>query len=154
MLICYKTQGNKIGYAASIDLLPEGAVSISYQELQDIKNPPSLELVKLEKIKEIEAARDKACIQNVQALSTIWQADKRSQELIGQAITLTQAGLPLPPVWRDFYNQDIPINSISELLAIAAAMAVQTQNAYSKSWDKKALINSSVTIQEVRNIIW
>lgn len=153
-MLYFKTQTNQIGYLASEELLPEGCTLISYQELEDIKNPPSLEVVKTQKVEEIEKHRDKACVQNVITLSRVWQADKRSQELVGQSITLAQAGLPLPTTWRDYNNSDMTITSINDLLAIAGAMASQTKSAYSTSWARKVSINLATTVQDVRNIIW
>ena len=153
-MLYFKTQTNQIGYLASEDLLPQGSTLISYQELEDIKNPPNLNAEKAQKVQEIENQRDKVCTQNVQALSRVWQADKRSQELVGQSITLAQAGLPLPATWRDYNNNDMTITSINDLLAIGGAMATQTQSAYSTSWARKASINTATTIQGIRSIIW
>lgn len=114
----------------------------------------SLEEAKNEKTSEIEAYRDLETIKNVTALNTEWQADKVSQTLLSSTITLASAGLPLPPVWRDFFNNDVAITSLNDLLAIAGAMAIQTQAAYSKSWAKKAAINAATTVEEVAAIGW
>ncbi len=110
--------------------------------------------LKAEKTAEIEAARDAEVVKNVTALNTEWQADKVSQTLLSSTITLASAGLPLPPVWRDFFNNDVAITSLNDLLAIAGAMAIQTQAAYSKSWAKKAAINAATTVEEVAAIGW
>ena len=91
-----------------------------------------------EQIAQIERERDASCVANVIANGRTWQADQRSQALLGQAITLAGAGLPLPTVWRDADNQDIPVASLADLLAIAGAIADHVQAAYSASWAAKA----------------
>ena len=87
---------------------------------------------------EIERSRDLASTANVTALGRQWQADERSQKLLGNAITLASSGLPLPTHWRDANNINFPVTSLTDLLAIAGAIADQTQAAYAKSWSKKA----------------
>lgn len=103
---------------------------------------------------EIEAARDAACTANVSALGHAWQADARSQQLLGAAITLAQSGLPLPSVWRDAANADMPVTALSDLLAIAGAIATQTQTAYQHSWALKAQVAAAPTIAQVTAIVW
>ncbi|HEY6022316.1 MAG TPA: DUF4376 domain-containing protein [Candidatus Paceibacterota bacterium] len=106
------------------------------------------------KIAEIERKRDDITHTDVSALGTMWQADDRSQKLLVAAILLTQAGLPLPPVWRDSFNNDMPVTDISQLIAIANAMATQTQAAYLTSWQLKAQVNAATTVAEVDAVQW
>ena len=104
---------------------------------------------KAAKKRQIEADRDAACEQPVTALGRTWDADKRSQELLAQAITLAQAGAPLPTVWRDHDNSDMPVTSIADLLAISGAIAQQVQAAYATSWARKAAVDAATTIEGV-----
>jgi hypothetical protein len=99
--------------------------------------------------RQIEAERDAACWQPVTALGRTWDADKRSQELLASAITLVQAGGPLPAVWRDHDNNDMPVTDIADLLAIAGAIIQQVQTAYATSWARKAAVDAASTIEEV-----
>jgi hypothetical protein len=108
-----------------------------------------LAVAKAEKKARIEAERDAQCEQPVQALGRTWDADKRSQELLTAAITLAQAGGPLPPVWRDYDNNNVPITSLADLLAIANAISAQTQAAYAQSWERKAMVDAAQTLDEV-----
>lgn len=108
-----------------------------------------MDYAKRVKLAEIESARDAACCVNVTALGRTWQADKRSQELLGQAIALAGAGLPLPSVWRDADNGDMTVTALADLLAIAGAMATQTQAAYAASWARKAVVAAATTLDEV-----
>ena len=101
------------------------------------------------KKRQIEAERDAACDQPVTALGRTWDADKRSQELLASAITLAQAGAPLPTVWRDHDNDNMPVTSIADLLAISGAIAAQVQQAYATSWMRKAAVDAATTIDEV-----
>ncbi|MEO1750739.1 DUF4376 domain-containing protein [Thiofaba sp. EF100] len=104
---------------------------------------------KAAKKRQIEADRDAQCEQPVSALGRAWDADKRSQELLATAVTLAQAGAPLPPVWRDCHNNDMPVTGIAELLAISGAIAAQTQAAYATSWMRKAAVDAATTLEEV-----
>lgn len=104
---------------------------------------------KAAKKRQIEAVRDAVCVQPVHALGRTWQADKRSQELLASAVTIAQAGGPLPAVWRDAENNDMPVTSLADLLAIAGAIAEQTQAAYSDSWARKAAVDAATTLDEV-----
>lgn len=112
---------------------------------------PPLAEAKAQKLAQIEADRDRQVRANVSALGRVWQADDRSQKLLGDAITLAHAGLPLPPVWRDVDNQDMPITGIADLLAIAGAMAAQTQAAYSESWGRKAAVLAATHLAEIES---
>lgn len=119
-----------------------------------IQDPQGLALNKISKLKEIEAARDADLFKDVAALGTMWQADERSQKLLSSAITLAQSNISLPPVWRDSFNVDLAITSINQLLAIAGEIALQTQQAYSKSWQLKAQVASATTEEDLAAINW
>jgi hypothetical protein len=108
-----------------------------------------LAAAKAEKKARIEAERDAQCEQPVQALGRTWDADKRSQELLASAITMAQAGGPLPPAWRDHDNDNMPVTSIADLLAIAGAIATQVQSAYAKSWARKAAVGEAHALEDV-----
>jgi hypothetical protein len=110
-----------------------------------------LAAAKAEKKARIEAERDAQCEQPVQALGRTWDADKRSQELLASAITIAQAGGPLPPAWRDHDNDNMPVTSINDLLAIAGAIAEQVQTAYAKSWARKSAVDAAQTLEEVES---
>lgn len=113
---------------------------------------PSLEQIKATKKLQIEADRAAQCYADVSALGHQWQADKDSQNLLSQAISLAQAGLPLPPVWRTSDNVDVPITSINDLLTIAGAIATQTQAVYATAWKRKAALEVATTIEEVEAV--
>lgn len=104
---------------------------------------------KAAKKRQIEAERDAKTVQDVFVHGRRWQADKRSQELLASAITIASVGGPLPSVWRDADNNDMPITDISQLLAIAGAIAAQTQAAYAESWARKAAVDAATTEEEV-----
>ncbi|MBU0665340.1 MAG: DUF4376 domain-containing protein [Proteobacteria bacterium] len=108
----------------------------------------------LKKKAEIEAARDAACYADVTALGHTWQADIRSQDLLNKTISLCALGLPLPPTWRTLDNIDVPITGMADLLAIAGAMAYQTQFAYSTSWALKAQGLAATRVQQIETIVW
>jgi len=143
--------------ALTLSAPPEGGVS-HYVKGKWVTDPErvaaKLSAAKEEKETEIESARDAACVVNVTAHDRTWQADGRSQGLLGDAITLAQAGVPLPPVWRDADNNDMAITDIAQLVAIAGAIAQQTQTAYAVSWQLKAQVKKAGDIEQLAQIRW
>lgn len=130
------------------------ACSLSECELvleQDIPAHPYAVLAEIKAVKkrQIEAERDAEVFAPCQALGRTWDADARSREMLAAAITLAQAGGSLPPVWRDHDNDNMPVSGLADLLAIAAAMAQQTQAAYARSWQRKAAVDAAETVEEV-----
>lgn len=116
--------------------------------------PPTdpIKVAKAAKRAEITAERDAACVAPVQAIGRTWQADEASQALLNKAITLAAAGLPLPTVWRDADNVDLPITSIAQLLAIGGAMAAATQAAYTSAFARKDALKDADTLAEIEAI--
>ena len=108
-----------------------------------------LAAAKIAKVAQIERDRDAQRYANVTAHGRVWQADKISQDLLGDVINLASNGLPLPPAWRDADNSNMAITALPELLAIAGAMAAQTQTAYGVSWLRKAAVDAAVTVEDV-----
>lgn len=119
-----------------------------------VATPLPLADVKAAKLREIEAARDAATYLDVTAHGTQWQADERSRKLLGDALTIALLGAPLPLVWRDIFDVNMSVTSITDLAVIAGAMAVQTQAAYAKSWLLKAQVEAATTIPAVEAIVW
>ena len=111
-----------------------------------------IEKVKKSKLIEITTKRDLDTSTEVIAFSRPWQSDIKSRELLCQAITLANNGAPLPPVWRDANNEDMPITSVTELVDIASAIAAQVYTAYATSWERKALLKTASTVAEIGDI--
>jgi len=128
---CIPAAGDNFDYARYLSWIAEG-------NTPEPVDPPTRE----EKLTTIERERDATCITSVTALGRAWQADARSQQLLNAAITLAQAGLPLPTVWRDADNSDLPVTGLADLLAIAGAIAAQVQAAYAASWAAKAALDT------------
>ena len=127
-----------------------GDTAITIYEIGDeLPQPDPLAGAKAAAKATIEVERDADCARSVTAHGRLWQADEHSQALLNSAITLAQAGLPLPPVWRDADNDDMPISNLSDLLAIAGAIAQQVQIAYATSWARKAAVDSAKSVEAV-----
>ena len=111
--------------------------------------PDPIADAKTAKRSEIDADRAAQCVADVTAIGHQWQADNPSQALLTKAITMALAGLPLPAVWRSRDNYDMAVDTIGDLLAIAGAMAAQTQTAYATSWARKAMLAAAETIEDI-----
>jgi len=117
-------------------------------------NPDNMTRARAAKKRWIEQTRLRKRYDNVFALGYEWQADASSQDLLGKTMLNVTLGLPLPPVWRDFFNVDMPLTDISQLVAIAGVIGEQTQNAYITSWILKAQVDAAATVEELTAIIW
>ncbi len=106
----------------------------------------------------IDTWRDVALRNEVLAHGRYWQTDRRSKELLSDAITLATVGVPLPPVWRDATNDNMVVEDLSTLVVIAAAMAEATQAAYTRSWQLKEYVRSlpdaESTIGTLSQLTW
>ena len=106
----------------------------------------------------INSWRDVELRKEVFAHGRYWQADRRSRELLSDAITLAGVGVPLPPVWRDATNQNMTVTSIADLVTIASAIAVNTQSVYQRSWDLKQYVvelpDAASSIEALANLTW
>ena len=130
----------------------ECGIGWSYSAGVFIAPPVDLAQAKAAKLLEIERDRDAACVMSVVALGRTWQADDRSQKLLGNEINLAMAGLSLTPVWRDADNNDMPVTGLADLLAIAAAMKAQTRAAYFSSWARKQALEAATTAEQVEAV--
>jgi len=131
--------------------------SLPPEEILQVLPADPIPLDELKNIKraEIRAARDAACYAPVSALGHVFQADARSQELLGGVINLAQLpGFPLPTVWRSLDDVNVPISSLTDLVTIGGALAAQTQAAYAKSWQLKAAVDAATTNAEIEAIKW
>ena len=114
--------------------------------------PDPIAEAKAAKRAEINADRDAAVNAPVEALGHTWDSTYVSQFRINSAIALALNGLPLPSVWRDYHNVDMPVTDVAELLAIGAAMAVATETAMHVSWARKAALSAAETLEEIAAI--
>ena len=152
----------------SDDLIPPGCIGLwatdshvtafvtgdestpEWQELHPVIDP--IAEAKAAKRAEINADRDAAVNAPVEALGHTWDSTYVSQFRINSAIALALNGLPLPSVWRDYHNVDMPVTDVAELLAIGAAMAVATETAMHVSWARKAALSAAETLEEIAAI--
>lgn len=152
--IVRNTNGDAICYGPNTDQYQPGIPAGGALTVEATMPPKPLAEVKAAKLAQLEQARDAETVKDVSALGTTWQADERSQKLLSAAITLAMAGAPLPQVWRDANNSNMPITTLAELVAIAGAMARQTQAAYSKSWTLKDQVDAAQTPGAVDAVVW
>ena len=126
--------------------LPEGHRWVLY-------TPPISEK-KINKKEYINTKRNYRCTIPVVYLTKEWQADKRSAELLNNAILLDYLDImPAPSIWRSLDNTNIEV-TLQDLKNIAALIAANTQEAYTKSWQLKDSIDSATTTEEISVITW
>lgn len=112
-------------------------------------NSVLLSITKAKKYIEISQDRDSAISTPVIVHGRPWQVDKASVDNLTQEILTVQAGLPMSPVWRDANNSNMALTSLSDLVAIAAALKEQKLLAYQQSWARKTALDAATTIEEV-----
>jgi hypothetical protein len=139
-------------------LIAEGVAEAGtvYDPVTKTSSPSAkpIEALRMEAKTRISLRRDAAMSDNVLCHGRQWQADANSVDLLNKAISLAGAGLPLPTVWRDADNGNMLINNIDDLLAIAAAIQIQVQEAYAKSWALKEQVSAATTKEELDAIVW
>lgn len=146
-------QGNLVREAIKLTpfmVLPDGHEWVPYV--------PDMAALRARKKEQIEGWRDAQCVASVTTTvggtSYLWQADKRSQELVNSALNLASAGAaPCPPIWRTEDNIDVPI-VLDDLKAIAGAMAYQTQLAYVRSWQLKQAADAAQDAAALDLVAW
>jgi len=137
--------------AAEVTIFLQGDESTP--EWQALHPPPDpIADAKTAKRAQINVDRDAAVNAPVEALGHTWDSTYVSQFRINSAIALALNGLPLPSVWRDYHNVDMPVTDVAELLAIGAAMAVATETAMHVSWARKAALSAAETLEEIAAI--
>jgi len=98
--------------------------------------------------------RDLVCYSNILHLNYLWQADKRSQELLSTSIMLAMAGVkPSPLIWRTVDNIGVEV-TIDNLKSLAGVIASRTEQAYIHSWILKAKVAAAVSEEEINLIVW
>lgn len=130
------------------------ATEVGYQIL-----PVNLTAFQQRRKEWIESCRDSASSMPVVVFGRPWQAGTIHRDLLTQAVVLASAGLALPPFWRDADNNNMAVTDLQQLLDIAGAMSVQVNEAYARSWQRKAEIEAvtdetSAGIAEVQAVVW
>lgn len=120
-----------------------------------VSDPPLTETKKL-KTSIVERERDMACVTHVTVHNRPWLADERSQQMLIAAILLNRATVGLlspkgylPKKWRDAAGANMNINAVEDLIAIAVAIAQQTEAAYEASWSRKDKVDKAKDKSEV-----
>ncbi len=126
---------------------------VSNELPQNVKDYVLLQYKNIKK-KEIENDRDKECTKDISALNHYFQADDISKELLSNHLVLVNLGAPMTNVWRSSDNINVEITDISQLLEIAGAMSIQTNDAYLKSWVLKSQVDSAISKEEIDLIKW
>jgi hypothetical protein len=123
---------------------------------QWVDHVPALAEAAAVKLLEIQAWRDASCSANVTVpVSNVpysWQADKRSQDLLSNSVSMVSGGvIPCPTVWRSADNINVLVG-IQDLKNICAAIALQTSTAYAKSWALKAQVAACTSVSQITAI--
>lgn len=102
-------------------------------------------------IKIIEDAYDLAIQQPVDYLSTTFQADKDSRDLV--VASLSAGAVPAGFFWLDANNVQVPM-TYAQLQGMAGAMLTQGQMAFVKKTSLKAQIRAATTTAAVALVTW
>jgi len=153
MLYFKNNSGEVYGYGSDQQPLIDKAIELGWEHLPVFPLPLTdaeiLEAAKVEKLSEITVDNNTEIHADVTAMGSTFQADERSQTLLNSVITVSSAGGPLPSVWRDTSNVNVPINSITDLLAIAEVIHTQTELSFIKMWQRKEALGLASTVEAV-----
>ncbi|HBD37523.1 DUF4376 domain-containing protein [Cupriavidus metallidurans] len=112
---------------------------------------PTLAQVQTAQIAIIEAAYQVAIQQPVSYMSTTFQADLESQDVLARS--LVPGAVPSGFFWLDANNSQVPM-TFAQLQGLAGAMLAQGQAAFSKKTGLKQQIRAATSIFAAQSIVW
>jgi hypothetical protein len=151
----YINQTTKEIYAYAADgsqdaFIKDGLVPISDADLA-ILRAPTLPEAKATKITQLTQAYSTAIQQPVSYMSTTFQADQSSQDVLTKS--LVAGSVPTGFYWMDSANAKVTMTFV-QLQGLAGAMLIQGQLAFDKLQTKKAAVNDSTTKTQVAAVVW
>lgn len=112
---------------------------------------PTLAQAQAAQIATIEAAYQNAIQQQVSYMSTTFQADEDSQDVLAKA--LVAGSVPAGFFWLDKNNGQVSM-TFAQLQGLAAVMLTQGQTAFAKKTGLKQQIGTATTVAAVEAITW
>jgi hypothetical protein len=143
-IYAYESNGSQDAY------IKEGLVPISDADLA-ILRAPTLPEAKATKITQLTQAYSTAIQQPVSYMSTTFQADQSSQDVLTKS--LVAGSVPTGFYWLDSANAKVTM-TYAQLQGLAGAMMVQGQLAFDKLQTKKAAVNDVTTKTQVAAVVW
>jgi hypothetical protein len=117
--------------------------------------PPPVPLtveLKAEYKAKITAQTDVRRARGFQHSGNVWQADKEAQANLNAYMTLIQAGLQGPFIWRDIANVNNQLTQ-AEIVSLAGAMMQYVQTLYLDEWTAKDQVMLASTVAEAEVIM-
>lgn len=135
--------------------LSEGASAVNAKTKTLIRIEKGLEEIKVDKIREIEKARDDFQYSPIKYKDAEFQADLVSQSLITKAFTYFVAvgATPKGFAWLDSENIPRPF-SLEDVKALAGLIISRTNEAANKSWALKEQIRNAKSAAALEEIKW
>ncbi len=99
----------------------------------------------------IESAYQAAIQQPVSYMSTTFQADLASQDVLAKS--LVPGAVPASFFWLDANNNQVPM-TFAQLQGLAGAMLTQGQAAFAKKTGLKQQIRAATTVAAVQAVVW
>jgi len=118
---------------------------------QDNKVIAVLDKEKEDKIKELYEEYNKANEEDVDYMDTKFQADKKSQELIAQVLSVGTA--PEGFYWVDSFNNKVPM-TYEQLQGLGATILHRNQLNFDKLQTLKEQVKNASTYEEIESIKW
>ncbi|MCA3773841.1 MAG: DUF4376 domain-containing protein [Cutibacterium sp.] len=137
-----------------VDFSSVTGCEVGWQYECDVLSPPdgpSIAEARNKQIAIIEAAYRESIQQPVSYMSTTFQADLDSQDILAKS--LVAGALPDGFFWLDKDNAQVPM-TFAQLQGLAGAIIAQGQAAFYKKTTLKTQIRAANSVSEVQAIIW
>ena len=112
---------------------------------------PTFEQLQAKKLQELETVYNKANQEDIVYMSTTFQADKDSQNLI--VSVLSAGSVPDGFFWLDSLNNQVAM-TYEDLQGLSAAILARGQANFAKLQDLKTQVSSAMTQDELDIITW
>ena len=138
-----------------------GALNAPFEALvklpEDLQNElnAQLENAREAKIAELNTARDEYIAQGVEYNGVIYDADERSQALLGNSVAL-YAAIGTVPEKVEWIRKDNGVSSLTyaQLVALGAALAKRVSEAYLTARTLKTQAENATALAEIQAIKW
>jgi hypothetical protein len=145
-IYAYESDGSQDAY------IPSNLTAITQAEADAILNPPKT----IAELKEIQIGTLKQAYQAaiqlpVSYMTTTFQADSASQDLLTRS--LTSGSVPTGFYWLDSTNSQVTM-TFAQLQGLAGVMLAQGQRAFDKLQTLKAAVNSATSPLAISAVIF
>lgn len=145
-------------YYDASDYVADGSIKVPvrtsvYHKWNGTEWVKSAELMKADKISEIEKSYREFMVLPISYMGTVFQADTDSQMLIAQVLVASGGVLPANFAWYDINNEPVQM-TYQDLQGLAGLILMRGQQHFYHKQVLKAVARNATTVAELEGITW